>query len=115
MSSKAVIYDFKTLNAVAANIAQKSSETVVGQLDKLSYHCKFTSAASGTFTIEATNGDKDTWYTIGFGIPLTISAETEVIFNLFELPFKKIRLNWGGDAACAGTLTAVVASKAVGT
>jgi hypothetical protein len=115
VSSKAVLYDFKTMDAVAANVAQTSKETVVGQMDKLSFHCTFTAPASGTFTVQAKNGEKDSWYNLDFGTSLIISFETEAIFNLFELPFKSVRIQWGGDAACAGTLTAVLASKAVGT
>lgn len=114
MSSKAVIYDYKSIDSQAANVAQTSTETVVGQMDKLSYHITFSAAASGTFTVQARNGKKDSWYNLVFAAPLTISAETVVVINLLELPFQYLRLQWGGDAACAGTLTAVVGAKSVG-
>lgn len=83
-------------------------------MDKLSYHITFSAAASGTFTVQARNGKKDSWYNLVFAAPLTISAETVVVINLLELPFQYLRLQWGGDAACAGTLTAVVGAKSVG-
>lgn len=116
MSSKAVIYDFKVMDAVSATVAQISKETVVGQLDKLSYHCKFSvGTASGEFIVEAKNGLNAPWYPLNFGTLLTITSQAEVLINLSELNFQFIRLKWGGDAAATGTLTVVVAAKAVGT
>lgn len=112
--SKPVLFGFKCLNSAAANVAQTSQNTVCGQFDKFSYHCIFSAAASGTFVVEARSGDKDTWGAVDFSVPLTFTSQTEVVINLFELPFNDIRLRWGGDAACAGTLTVTVAAKAVG-
>lgn len=110
--SKHTIYGFKVLDSVSAVTAQTSLETIVGQLDKLSYHCIFSAASSGTFTVQAKNGDKDSWYALSFGSPLTITAETEAVINLFELPFNHVRVLWSGGGT--GTLTISLASKAVG-
>lgn len=112
--AKHVINGHIAFDAVSASAAQTTAETSVGQLDKLSYHCKFTQAATGTFVVEAKNGDKDSWYALYFGAPLAISAETDVSINLLELPFQKVRLIWGGDGTNAGTLTVVTSAKAVG-
>lgn len=110
--SKHTIYGFKALDAVDATVSQISKETIVGQLDKLSYHCKFSAPSSGTFVVQAKNGDKDDWYELKFASALSIVAETEAVINLFELPFNHVRIQWSGGGA--GTLTVTLASKVVG-
>lgn len=116
--SKPVIYGFKTLDAVDASVTQTSEATVVGQMDKLTYQCKFSAANSGTFVVEAksekSNGTPGVWYELDFGAPMTIAAETDVVMNLNELPFSHVRIKWTPDALQTGTLTVIVAAKAVG-
>ena len=101
------------IDSGAATGSLTSSETDVSQLDKASIHCLFSTANSGTFTVEAKNGDSDTWYELNFGSPLTITTETDVQILLNEMPFTRIRLKWVPSAG-AGTLTATITSKTVG-
>lgn len=116
--SKPVLYGYKTLNAVSATVAQTSTETVVGQMDKLTYQCKFTQAATGTFIVEAKseklNGAAGDWYALDFGAAMNITAQTDVIMNLSDLSFSHVRIKWLGQAANTGTLTVTVSAKAVG-
>lgn len=116
--AKPTIYGYKTLDAVSAAVAQTSPATVVGQMDKLTFQCKFTQAATGTFLVEAKSekidGTPGTWYALDFGGPMTVTAETDVIFNLNELPFSHVRIGWSGHAGNTGTLTVTVSAKAVG-
>ena len=118
---KHVLYGFKPFEAVDASQAQVSEETTVGQFDKLTYQCKFSEPASGTFVVEAKsqsskdpNGKDTEWYALDFGGPMTITAETDVVINLTEVPFNQIRISWSGDGANSGTLDATLAAKAVG-
>ena len=120
MSRKSTIFGFKAIDNVSAVSAQTSAVTQVGYEDSLSYHCKFSSASTGTFVVEACNDDdvkipepQRSWYAVDFGAPLSFTSETEVIINLFELPFKLIRLQWQPTAG-AGNLTATLVAKTVG-
>lgn len=112
------LYGFKPLNAADASVAQISEETVVGQFDKATYQCKFSEAATGTFVVEAKSekwqGSEAEWYPLDFGGAMNITAETDVVINLTELPFSHLRLRWSGDAGNSGTLTVTFAAKAVG-
>lgn len=116
--AKPSIYGYKTLDAVDASVAQTSPATIVGQMDKLTYQCVFSQAATGTFVVEAKSekieGQPGTWYELDFGTVTSVVAETDVIFNLTELPFSHLRIKWLGDAGNAGTLTVTVSAKAVG-
>lgn len=109
------------MDTLSAATAQISQETVVGQFDKLTYQCKFTQAATGTFVVEAksqktadVNGKDSTWYALDFGGAMSIAAETDVVMNLSELPFSHVRIRWGGQGANSGTLTVIVSAKAIG-
>jgi hypothetical protein len=113
MGRKSLVHGFKMLDAVAASSAQTSAATNVEQVDKLSIHCLFTNASSGTFIVEARNGSKDGWYALDFGVPLTVTAETNVQIVLNESPFTDIRLTWTPSSA-SGTMTASLTMKAVG-
>jgi hypothetical protein len=113
MSRKHVIQGFAVLDGAAATSNQTSAETAVDMTDKMSYHVVFSASNSGTFTVEAKNGDKDSWYALNFGSALTISSETDVQIILNECPFTKIRLKWVPSAG-SGTMTARVTTKSVG-
>lgn len=113
MARKHVIQGFKALDAADATSVQISAETVIDQTDKLSYHVKFSAANSGTFEVQVRNGEKNDWYALNFGTPLTITAETEVQLLVNECPFTHVRLQWTPSAG-SGTLTAAITTKSVG-
>jgi hypothetical protein len=113
MGRKSVVHGYKMLDAVAASSAQVSQATNVEQVDKLSIHCLFSAASSGTLVVEARNGEKDGWYALDFGAPMTISSQTDVHIVLEENPFTDIRLSWTPSSA-SGTMTASLTMKAVG-
>lgn len=113
MSSKQVIEGFKVLSAADATASQTSLETTVDRVDKIAYHVVFSSANSGTFTVEAKNGKDDSYFTLNFGSALTIAAETDVQILLNECPFTLVRLKWVPSAG-AGTMTARINTKTLG-
>lgn len=113
MGRKSVVHGHKMLDAVSASASQTSESTNVEQVDKLSIHCLFTVASSGTFVVQARNGKTDSWYDLNFGAALTITSETDVQILLNECPFTDIRLKWTPSSA-SGTLTASLTMKAVG-
>jgi len=113
VARKSLVHSYKMLNAVAAGSNQTSAATNVEQIDKLSIHCLFSAAASGTFVVQARNGSSDSWYNLVFGAALTITSETDVQILLNECPFTDIRLLWAPSSA-SGTLTATLTMKSVG-
>lgn len=103
-------HSFTALGAVAATATQTSISTSVVGVSKLSYHCKFSAANSGAFTVEAQNSDADTWVSVPFNVTMTLTAETEALIVMNEVPFKNLRLVWTPSAG-SGTLTAVLSMK----
>lgn len=111
--SRKTTHPYVAFNAVDATISQTSAETTVLGVDKASYHIKFSTANTGTFVIQARNTDSDTWFEVSFGVPLAITADTEALLSMHEMPFNKLRLVWNPSAG-AGTMTANLVIKAVG-
>jgi hypothetical protein len=113
MARKSLVHSYKMLDQVAANSAQTSGPTNVEQIDKVSIHCLFSVASSGTFKVQARNGSADSWYDLNFGAALTVTTETDVQILINETPFTDIRLLWTPSSA-SGTLTATLTMKAIG-
>jgi hypothetical protein len=101
------------LENVDATIAQTSGLSSVFGADKLSIHVKFSAPNSGTFTVQAKNSEKDDWFEVIFNSALTITAETEALILLNEVPFESLRLLWAPSAG-SGTLTAIYKMKSQG-
>jgi hypothetical protein len=106
-------FDYPVFQSVDASTSQTSPESQVNSSDKLSYHIKFSTNNSGTFDVQAKNDSADTWVSLNFGSALTLTADNEALLILTEVPFDLIRLLWTPSAG-AGTMTAYIKSKAVG-
>ena len=104
---------YTVFNTVSATATQTSVSTSVQGIDKLSYHCKFSTNNTGTFTVEAQNSDSDTWVSVPFNVAMTITADNEALIVMNEVPFKNLRLVWTPSAG-AGTLTTILNMKSVG-
>ena len=113
MGRKSLVHSYKMLDAVSASASQTSAATNVEQVDKLSIHCLFSAANTGTLVVQARNGTSDGWYDLDFGSAMTITAETDVQILINECPFTDIRLIWTPSAG-SGTMTARLTMKAVG-
>ena len=96
---------FEALQAADASINQTTNISTVGSSDKASYHITFSAPNSGTFTVEVKNFEKDSWYELDFGVPLTITSEDDVTLNINQINFEFVRLNWVPSAG-AGTMNA---------
>lgn len=111
--SRKTTHTYTAFDAVDATQAQTSAETSVLGVDKASYHIKFSTNNTGTFNIEGRNSDSDTWFNVNFGVSLDITADNEASLNMFEVPYKYLRLVWTPSSG-AGTMTANLTIKAVG-
>ena len=100
-------------NAVDATATQTSAETSVLGVDKVSIHAKFSANNSGTFTLQAKNGDEDSWFNVDFNVAMTITADNEALLVMNEVPFDRIKLTWTPSAG-SGTLTTVLKMKSQG-
>lgn len=112
---KNVVRGYKMFDAadVSGNIT--SSEVNVINLDKASIYLDWTgSSLSGTLVVEARNDEKDNWFVLDFGSPISISGASGshiLIFN--ELPHNTIRLVFTSVSG-TGSLDAILAAKQVG-
>jgi hypothetical protein len=114
MGRKNVLKSYKMLDAVNMASTQTSDATSVINLDSASIHVVW-SAATGaaTITVEARNGEHDSWYTLDFGSAIATSgASGDHQISLFQLPFTDIRIKT--TAASAGSLTATITAKVTG-
>lgn len=114
MGRKSVVKSYKMLDAVDMASPHTSDPTSVINLDKASIHVNWSSATgSSTITVEARNGEHDSWYALDFGSPITTSgASGDHTIVFLELPFTDIRISTTGGAT--GTLTATATLKVVG-
>lgn len=114
MSRKNVVKSYKMLDAVDMSSSQTSDATSVINLDVASIHVAW-SAASGasTITVEARNGENDSWYALDFGsVIATSGASGDHQITLLEMPFTDIRILT--TAATSGSLTATISAKTTG-
>jgi hypothetical protein len=114
MSRKNIIPGYKAFDALDATTTQtQDPETSVVGCDKASYHVTFSTANTGELIVQAKNSKNDSWYDLDFGVPLTVTAETEIILNVNQINFQAMRLVWQPSAG-AGTISAVLSSASVG-
>jgi hypothetical protein len=92
-----------------------STTTNVINLDKASIHLSWSGTSpDGVITVEARNGEKDSWYTLDFGSAINISGNSgshQLIFN--ELPFTDIRVVFTFTSG-TGSIDAVLTMKTQG-
>ncbi len=117
MSRKHVV-KYQAFTDLSASVSQTSAPTNVENTDGVSYHVKFSSPSSGTFSVQARNADlksTDTvaWYDLNFAVPLTVTSETDVQILLNSTPFKEIRLVWTPSSG-SGLINAYLVMKTVG-
>jgi hypothetical protein len=114
--SRRVIQGFKMFDAVALSADRTSATTNCEHLDCSSIHVVWSAGSTpvGAITVQARNGEEDSWRTIDFGDPISISGasgEHEILFN--QMPFTEIRLVYTRSSGTA-TLTAIISAKSVG-
>ncbi len=109
------VHSYTVFSAVAATSAQSNSAspTDVSQIDKCSFHCKFSASNSGTFKVYARNSKSDSFFELDFGSPLTITSESECLIDLQEVNFSDIYLDWAPSSG-SGTLTTILHMSSVG-
>lgn len=98
---------------MASNITSEVVSTK--NLDKASIHVSWTgSSPVGTLTVQARNGENDSYRTLDFGSAISVSGnsgEHELIFT--ELPFSDIKMTYTRTSG-TGTMSAYIHSKVVG-
>lgn len=120
MSRKSVVPQYTLVDAVSATGSITSSPINVTSLDELTLHCKFSSANTGEYTVEARNfippnasNAELNWYTLNFNETLAVTAETETQIVLSKMAFEQIRLKYVPSVG-AGTLTVYASGKVSG-
>lgn len=115
MSRKLLVKSFSmvTDGDMSANI---TSEIVnVQNLDQGSILVEWSGTTPvGTLTVEARNGESQSWYELDFNATMSVSGNTgshQIVFN--SMPFTDIRLKYAFSSG-TGTLDAVITAKTVG-
>jgi hypothetical protein len=115
MGRKNVVKSYKMIDAgdLSGNIT--SSTTNVINLDKASVHLNWSGTSPvGVITVEARNGEGDSWYELDMGSTMNISGNSGNHQLLFlELPVTDIRIVYTFSSG-VGTLDATFTSKVVG-
>ena len=115
MARKNIVPSFKMLDGVDASTNQTSKIVNVQNMDKAAIHVEWAGASpAGTITVEARNGENDSWYELDFGSAISVSGNSgdhQIIFN--ELPFTDIRLQYASSSG-TGTLDATITLKQLG-
>jgi hypothetical protein len=115
MGRKSVMPGFAMIDqqSLASNIT--SSVVSVKNLDYASIHVEWTGTSPvGTLTVEARNGETDSWYELDMGSAISISGNSgdhQLVFNL--LPFTDLRLQYAATSG-SGTLNAEISMKVTG-
>ena len=114
MARKNVLATYKMIDAASLSGGITSNSTNVLNTDKASIHLVWSGAAgSATVSVQARNGEKDSWYDLDFGSAITISgASGDHQLVLLETPFTDIRVVIGAGAT--GTVTATLTMKQLG-
>lgn len=100
-----------------ADISTNATSEVVNTLrqDKASIHISWSgSTAVGTITVEARNGENDSWYEINMGGTISVSGvsgDHQLLFN--ELPFTDVRLQYTSTSG-TGNINAYLTMKVTG-
>lgn len=115
MARKHVVQSFKMIDSgdLSSNITSEITNTK--NLDKASIHLSWTGTSPvGVITVEAKNGENDSWYTLDFGASISIagnSGEHQLVFN--EMPFTDLKLQYTATSG-TGTIEAVYTAKTTG-
>lgn len=116
MGRKNIVKSFKMFDAVELSSSQTSAATNVINLDTASIHLVWSAGSSpvGDITVEARNGEDDSWYELDFGSTISISgASGDHQLMLNEMPFTDIRIVYTRTSGSA-TLDAVLTMKTTG-
>lgn len=93
----------------------ESAATNVSQIDDLSIVIAWNgSGLTGTFSVEARNGENDSFRELDFGDTIDIDADTgdhRVVFT--EVPFTEVKLKYTASAG-TGTVNAYLTMKSGG-
>ena len=115
MGRKNVVKSYKLYDSADITTSPTSKETSVINQDKASIDLSWSGTSPvAVVTVEARNGENETYRTIDFGNPINISGNTgnhRLMFN--ELPFTDIRIQIAFSSG-TGTVDAVITSKTVG-
>lgn len=116
MARKNVVASYDLLQNLSSDLSAAITTNSVNVLnqDKASIHLSWSGVSgTSTVTVQARNGEKDTWYDLPLSAVPTISgASGDIQIVLLELPFTDVQLVL--TAASAGTLSARMTLKQVG-
>jgi hypothetical protein len=92
-----------------------SSIVNVINLDTASIHVYWNGTSPvGVITVEARNGESNSWYNLDFGSTISVSGNSgnhQIVFT--EMPFTDIRLVYTRSSG-SGTLNAIITMKTTG-
>lgn len=104
-----------------------SSPTVIKYLDNVSYQINITtSAASGFFTIQASNDyevnepgtqimDSGVWTDLTLsGVPVVAGANDSIVISMNQVPYNALRIQYTSTVAGAGTCDIITQIKQIG-
>lgn len=115
MGRKNVVKSFKMIDAGDLSGSITSSVVNVINLDKASIHLIWSgSSPVGVITVEARNGELDSWYELDLGSAINISGASgdhQLVFN--EIPFTDIRLQYTFTSG-TGSIDALISMKTIG-
>lgn len=115
MGRKNVVKSYKMIDSGDLSGSITSSIVNVINLDKASIHLVWSGTSpTGAITVEARNGEKDSWYELDFGSSIDISGNSgdhQLVFN--ELAFTDIRIQYISTGG-TGSIDASISAKVVG-
>lgn len=115
MGRKNVIKSFKMVDSadLSGNFTSETVNTI--NLDKASIHLSWSGTSPvGTVSVEARNGENDSWYELDMGSAISISGNSgDHQLNFLELPFTEIRLQYTSTSG-TGSIDGYISAKVVG-
>lgn len=115
MGRKNIVKSFAMFDSTDISTNQTSEITRVITLDQASIHLSWTGTSPvGTITVEARNGDDDSWFELDLGGTVSISGNSgdhQIIFS--EMPFTDIRLQYASTSG-TGNMDAKLTMKVIG-
>lgn len=115
MGRKNVVKSYKMIDAgdLSGNIT--SNITSVINLDNASIHLIWSGTSPvGVITVEARNGENDSWYELDFGSAINISGNSgdhQIVFT--QMPFTDIRVKYTASSG-TGSIDALITLKTIG-
>lgn len=109
------VHSYTVFSSVNATVSQDNSAnpTDISQIDKCSFHCKFSAPNAGNFHVFARNSKSDDFFELDFGVPLLLAAESECFIDIQTLNASDMYLSWIPTLG-SGTLTVILHMSSTG-